>query len=57
MKCSTINPRLLTKKHLHSKFSVLYYHAFSQFTAISSPDEQLCLGGLVPALQQTICLS
>ena len=64
IKCYTINLRSLTNKQLHSKFSVLYYHAFNQFTAISrlAPDEQLCLGGLslgclVPVLQQTLCLS
>jgi len=35
MKCSTINLHSLNKKQLHSKFSVLYYHAFNQFTVIS----------------------
>jgi len=32
---ATINLCSLTKKLLHSTFSVLYYHTFNQFTAIS----------------------
>jgi len=41
MKCSTINLRSLNKKQLHSKFSVLYFHAFNQLTQVVSASSML----------------